>query len=245
MEQHTSAELKRISRGNLTGHWGLAIGSELLSGLIVSALLMPFYILFLVSRAGMIQGIIYVAAALIIATISVIMEAGISRIYLCFARNQETGLGMMFGEFTRRPGRYILGSLIMMGIEFLCMLPGSICMIVGVAGSMVSDGMIFLTALIGTVLFIGGTIVFIVLAFRYSLVFILCVEHSDMGIIEAFHESALLMDGNKGKLFYIYLSFIGWSILGMLSCGVGMLWITSYMNQTILTFYRDVIGELR
>lgn len=241
MEQRTSAELKRIARGNLTGHWGLAIGSELLLGLIVSGLLMPFYILFLVSRAGKVQGIIYLIAMLIIAMASVIMQAGITRIYLCFARNQETGLGMMFGEFAKRPGRYILGSLILMGMEFLCILPGTVCMIVGMVGA--ADSMV-LAVLIGTALMIGGIIVFIVLALRFSLVFTLYVDHIDIGVIEAFQESAQLMDGNMGRLFYICLSFIGWSILGMLSCGVGMLWITPYMNQTILTFYRDVTGEL-
>jgi len=57
-------------------------------------------------------------------------------------------------------------------------------------------------------------------------------------------ESARLMKGNKGRIFYIILSFIGWMCLGMLSFGSGLLWVIPYMQQTLIQFYLDVKGEL-
>lgn len=52
------------------------------------------------------------------------------------------------------------------------------------------------------------------------------------------------MEGNMGRFFYIELSFIGWALLGLLSCGIGMLWVTPYMMQVSVNFYRSLTGEL-
>ncbi len=234
----TSAELKRLSREQLNGHWGFAIGANLLLQIIMSAILMPFYLLFLFAGQGMVQFATYTLAVVILCAVSVIMQCGIIRIYLSFARKQEASIGMMFGEFTKRPDRYILGYLILFGIELLCMLPGMICLTIGVASGLM------LACAIGTVLFLGGMALTLVVAFRLALAFFLLVDHSDMGIMDALKESSALMQGRKGKLFYIYLSFIGWSLLGLLSCGIGTLWVTPYMMQTNVNFYLDVIGEL-
>ena len=66
-----------------------------------------------------------------------------------------------------------------------------------------------------------------------------------MGTLEAFRTSARLMQGQKGRLFYIQLSFLGWMILCMLSCYIGYLWIGPYMSQVTVTFYLDVTGEYK
>lgn len=234
----TSAELKRLAREKLVGHWGLVIGATLLLNLIEFAVLIPFYFLFLISGGGYVQFGTYLAATLIVSIVAVIMQCGISRMQIGFARNQETGIGMMFGEFTRRPDRYIVGILLMLGIELACILPGILCCVVGVAADLVA------ASVIGAVLYLAGTVLMFIFAFRFSLVFFLLIDHPQMGAVMAFRESARLMDGNKGHMFYIYLSYIGWGILGMLSCGLGILWISPYMNQTLVSFYLDVTGEL-
>ncbi|EOS25632.1 hypothetical protein C806_01759 [Lachnospiraceae bacterium 3-1] len=234
----TSAELKRLARENLVGHWGLMIGAVLLLSLIMFAVLIPFYFLFFISGGGYVQLGAYLVAALIVGIVSVIMQCGISRMQIGFARNQETGIGMLFGEFVRRPDRYIVGILIMIGVELLCILPGTVCLSVGVAAELVP------ACVIGAVLYLAGTVLMVMFTFRFSLVFFLLIDNLQMGAVTAFRESARWMNGNKGRLFYIYLSYIGWGILGILSCGLGMLWISPYMNQTLVSFYLDVTGEL-
>lgn len=233
----TSAELKRLAREKLTGHWGLVIGATLLLNLIMFAVLIPFYVLFFISRGGMVQFFAYMAATLIVSVVSVIMQCGISRMQLGFARGQNTGIGMLFGEFSKRPERYILGILMVIGIELVCFLPAIICWTVAAMQGMLP------AFIIAFFLYAAGMIVGLILAFRYALVFLLMVDHLQMGPVTAFQESSRLMDGNKGRLLYIYLSYIGWSILGMLSCGIGILWISPYMNQTIISFYLDLTGE--
>ena len=132
----------------------------------------------------------------------------------------------------------MIGFFLLFGIGLLCLLPGVVCWVVGFTSGLL------LASVIGVFLYLAGLALMLAVAFRYALVFYLMVDHEDMGVLEAFHHSTELMEGNKGRLFYIYLSFLGWSVLGMLSCGLGMLWIMPYMTQVSVNFYREVIGEL-
>lgn len=234
----TSAELKRLAREQLNGHWGLAIAANLLVEMIVSGLLMPFYFLLILTGSGTVQYITYIVAAIIISAASMILQCGILRMYFGFARNQEAGVGMVFEEFTRRPDRYVLGYVLIFVVEMLCVLPGAICLAVGIVVETV------LAISIGVALYIAGFVVVIIVSLRLSQIFYLLVEHGDMSVIEAFHVSSQMMEGNMGRFFYINLSFIGWSLLGLLSCGIGMLWVTPYMMQTNVNFYRHLTGEL-
>ena len=60
---------------------------------------------------------------------------------------------------------------------------------------------------------------------------------------EAINASRRLMNGHKTDLFVLDLSFIGWGILGILTCGIGFLWITPYYRQTKANFYRKLAGN--
>lgn len=60
---------------------------------------------------------------------------------------------------------------------------------------------------------------------------------------EAINASRRLMNGHKTDLFVLDLSFLGWAILGILTCGIGFLWITPYYRQTKANFYRKLAGD--
>lgn len=61
-----------------------------------------------------------------------------------------------------------------------------------------------------------------------------------MGATSFITESRELMNGHKGRLFWLDISFIGWYILGMLTLGIGFLWINPYINATKAAFYDDL-----
>jgi uncharacterized membrane protein len=65
-----------------------------------------------------------------------------------------------------------------------------------------------------------------------------------MKILEAFRESRQMMVGNKVRMFYLVLTFIGWGILAVLSLGIGYLWIGPYIMETKTFFYLELAGEL-
>ena len=53
-------------------------------------------------------------------------------------------------------------------------------------------------------------------------------------------ESKAMMNGHKGQLFALHLSFIGWLILGLLCFGIGDLFVAPYINQATANFYLAV-----
>lgn len=95
---------------------------------------------------------------------------------------------------------------------------------------------IFLWSLL---LFVPG----IIAAYRYSMAPYLMAEYPDMGIIEAVNRSKELMNGNKGRLFCLDLSFIGWWLLSALTVGILGLWIAPYMLTARAAFYLELTGK--
>jgi hypothetical protein len=64
-----------------------------------------------------------------------------------------------------------------------------------------------------------------------------------IGIREAVDRSKQLMDGNKGRLFCLQLSFIGWWLLSALTFGIVGLWIMPYMQTAQACFYLELTGR--
>lgn len=56
-------------------------------------------------------------------------------------------------------------------------------------------------------------------------------------------KSRQLMVGNKWRYFVLQLSFIGWWLLGIITIGIGLLWIFPYYKLTMANFYRDLVEK--
>ena len=81
----------------------------------------------------------------------------------------------------------------------------------------------------------------IIKSFAYAMTPFLMADNPNMTAKEAIAASKELMDGHKGDLFILGLTFIGWDILAVLSLGIGFLWLNPYKEATYAAFYRDLI----
>ncbi|MEG0255135.1 MAG: DUF975 family protein, partial [Vagococcus sp.] len=66
------------------------------------------------------------------------------------------------------------------------------------------------------------------------------VDVKSMNATAFIDESRLLMDGHKGRLFWLDFSFIGWHILGGLTFGLAYIYITPYLTTCHAAFYDDL-----
>ena len=82
----------------------------------------------------------------------------------------------------------------------------------------------------------------IVKSYSYSQAIYLAYDHPDWDWQKCIDESRRIMDGNKMKLFVLDLSFIGWYIVGMLACGIGVLWVDPYRQAARAEFYQELTG---
>jgi uncharacterized membrane protein len=80
----------------------------------------------------------------------------------------------------------------------------------------------------------------IVAAFSYSQTFFLMADDPQLSGRNALSRSKALMFGNRGKLFYLFWRFFGWFLLGILSLGIGFLWIIPYLQTSLAKFYDDL-----
>ena len=78
--------------------------------------------------------------------------------------------------------------------------------------------------------------------FSYSMAPYILADNPQMNAREALQSSIKLMEGKKGRLFYIGLSFIGWSLLGAITVGIAYIWILPYMQATTAAFYNEAIS---
>ena len=85
----------------------------------------------------------------------------------------------------------------------------------------------------------------IIAAYRYAMSFYILADNPGFGIMETIKESKRIMYGNKGKLFIMELSFIGWAILAAITAGIGFLWLMPYMVASTVAFYEIANGNLR
>lgn len=235
--KRTSAELKRLAREDLVHRYGIPIAVMVVTELILSVLMLPFSWDISLQYSSARELTIYYVATFIISLIGVIFAVGRLVIALRMARRQEYHFGDLFYGFRHHADRYILAELLLM----LIFLVPVVLMIVSILAAVLLDK-IALKVLMG-VLIIVFMVAVIILALQYALVFYLLADHADWKLIQAFRESRRYMKGNKGRLFCIYLSFIGWIALAVLSLGIGSLWITPYIVQTQTRFYMDVTGE--
>ena len=83
----------------------------------------------------------------------------------------------------------------------------------------------------------------IIKAFSYALTPYIIMDEPELTARQAIARSCEIMQGRRWKLFCLYLSFIGWGILCLLTFGIGFLWLAPYMNASIAAFYEDARAE--
>jgi uncharacterized membrane protein len=79
--------------------------------------------------------------------------------------------------------------------------------------------------------------------FSYAMTPYILDENPELGPSEAIHRSRLMMKGHKFDLFWLWLSFIGWGILNIFTCGIGSFWLMPYMYTSTAAFYQEVKAD--
>ena len=59
-------------------------------------------------------------------------------------------------------------------------------------------------------------------------------------IRELVETSKTMMDGHKMDYFVFELSFIGWILLGIITCGIAYIWVIPYMDVANVMYYQEL-----
>jgi uncharacterized membrane protein len=83
----------------------------------------------------------------------------------------------------------------------------------------------------------------IIAGFSYAMTFFILADNPSIKALDAITLSKKMMMGYKWKLFCLYCRFIGWALLGILSIGIGFIWILPYIKTAEAHFYDDLKAQ--
>ena len=99
---------------------------------------------------------------------------------------------------------------------------------------------IMLATCIGCMFFlIPGMIIY----YTYAMAPFLLEEQGDLTVAEALALSRQKMSGNRFQFFLLRLSFLGWNIFGILTLGLGFLYVHPYYAMSEAVFFNEVSGR--
>lgn len=95
-------------------------------------------------------------------------------------------------------------------------------------------------SIVSVILLIFSVIWALTKYYYYALSFLIAMDNPEMTSKEAVGESKKLMNDNRGKLFGLQMSFIGWAILALFTFVIGYIWLIPYMQFATICFYDKV-----
>ena len=229
-------ELKENAKQKLSGNWGepiavtailgaITFGASFVFGLIVGILMIPLTVLMtgLIISGGE-EG--YLMSSIISAIsegVSNILSSGLSLLLVPLT----IGFLTYFLAFAKNDGSKNISNVF--------------------EGYKKSFGKSILAAFLKGVYTFLWTLLFIVpgiiKTYAYSMTEYIIADDPSVSATEAIKRSQEMMDGHKWELFELEISFIGWGILALFTCGIGFLWLTPYMQTAITDFYLQLKEE--
>lgn len=85
-----------------------------------------------------------------------------------------------------------------------------------------------------------GMTALIIVIYSYAMAFIILADTPTTSALDCIRMSKRMMSGRKWKFFMLQLRFLGWSLLALLTCGIGFLWVGAYSMTAKAFFYLDV-----
>lgn len=84
----------------------------------------------------------------------------------------------------------------------------------------------------------------IIKSYQYCMINYILAENPGIDRKRAFELSKAMTKGNKFRIFLFSLSFIGWILLSLLTCGIGLLFLAPYMEAAFIQLYLERKNEV-
>ena len=229
----TSAELKSLAKESLLGKYGVAVSSTLVFILIIYITTSVSSIFLMIP--GIVGTVLYYFSTFAISVFTGVFFFGFNYIFLKICCNIPTKNTDLYYGF-KGPIKEVLKIQL-----FRSLLSYVACIPMYVFNEVVPAEQIINWIGLYAILFGFSLLVEYVIMLFYNQAFFILLDFPNYDAKKALAFSRKLMKGNKGRFIYLLVSFIPLSLLGVLSCGIGFLWIIPYLQTTQAQFYLDLI----
>ncbi|MCM1135307.1 MAG: DUF975 family protein [Clostridium sp.] len=250
----SSASLKAQARGQLLGKYKVVICIYLLH--LVCTVPFTFSISSLIGTGSLGAILVFCLATFLFDLFAGFFTAGEAYVYLKTACNQIPAVSDLFHCFREDSQKVVRIQAVLSAVSIACSLPAliishymslSLARILlggtesGVeAGSLETGAGLFLAYVI---FYVAGVAVDIFVGLMLSQAYYLMLDFPEYSPSQLIKMSIQLMKGNKGRLFYIQLSFIPLMLVSIFSFGIALLWVLPYREAVSANFYLDLIKK--
>lgn len=174
------------------------------------------------------------AITFVLELISAVFLLGIIYYTMNICKGLPYKLSDVFYGFKSHPDKAIICQFLFTLAELVCMLPAILFAILYT----ITENPAFMIVM--SVFLVIGLVAVVILHLTLHFVFYLILDYPDATIKELIVYCANMMRGHRIKFFYLYASFLPLYVLGILSLGIGLLFVEPYVNVTVAQFYLDV-----
>ena len=166
-----------------------------------------------------------------------VLVSGKAYLYMNLVYSQPIAASDIFFGLKQHPQKAVIIQSVFVLVDFFVSLPASVLLFMVQRTPTQSGYIAMIIALL------VGFIVNLYVSLVYSQSFFLLHDFPERSAKELLRSSRKLMQGNKLKLFALYLSFIPLYLFGILTLFIPLLWISVYRYATIAVFYQKLISN--
>lgn len=231
----SSTQIKAQAREQILGRFSVLIPSIILSQVLL--FILTTFVTSFVNRTTFTGYLIGVSITYIVDIVGGIFLVGYIVQNLKIICHQPYSISDIFYGFRNQTNKIIILRFFILTVDFLSTLPLVILvyfMQTNPSYSILSATILSLIPAIAVPLF---------MELQFSMANYLLVDFPDYEIPELLRTSIKIMKGHRLRLLYIMVGFIPLFLLGLLSFGIGNLWVLSYFRMTLTEFYLDLMSK--
>lgn len=235
MNFKSGAEIRREARGQMIGKYNTAAGAFVMIQLIAFALSsIASDVVDINSLYGMVA---YIVMSVIINLLTVVLFVGELTIYLNMSCGNPVRSTDIFKGFRYHPDKAMILEIIVVVRELVWFVPAIAALVAGYIMGINDNDFLLICIGLTVVGAIGGLYTMITL----SQTMYVLVDFPEYRIGDILKISTDIMSGRRWTYFCMMVSFLPLYLLGVLSAGIGLLFVYPYMKMSYTEFYLDTI----
>ena len=188
------------------------------------------------SGTGIVSLLMYYILGILSASVTEILRFGICYLYIQSSCHRKVRTNDIFYAFRERSVRILPAALLLGSFSFLCLMPFQIYSYLVSSGVLAAENVVYIKILLA----VTGLILYYVLFLTFSMTYYIMIDFPNMPAVQAMKMSVWLMNGHKLRFLLLLLSFLPMQLLGLFSCGIGLIFVYPYIYSTEACFYLNL-----
>lgn len=244
----SAAMLRDNAKGFMNGNYARAIGvlmifasfnymasmimsiiDEMLTSIFVSAGMIT-------DTAVLVMDIIYGVLNIVVSILIAILSIGMNLFFLKIGCKAQTSVADLFAGFREDFSRSLQIAFRVSGLISIALLPATVLASYYMSTKQINAFYASMAC------FAVGGIIAIYISLTYEMSYFIMHDFAEYSSNEVLKACRKKMTGNRWRLFRLELSFIPYVLLGILTLGIGLLWVYPMLMEAKAQFYLDLMN---